>query len=280
LRLEMEKEMTTEEKTEQRKVEASVMTREFFFDRWKQETIDGLRLMESERDTLQAEAQRIAERIATLNRDIEALQAVTSMFENGEDDGKRDSFVKVTLAGVAKDRIKDWVNLEGITEILRWEKPGVKESSVRSAIARLVRDGVLLQDPPVGDIPKGSRVERRWMFNPAYKEPQPPAAPPADPPPKATKQQIAEGISKLLSHKPGGITGKDLAWLATDLGVEVEEISEVINTKMAEGTMETAMENGVDILRAKAPPGSKEDLKRTKIVDRPLFPDMERPEHA
>lgn len=273
LRLEMEKEMTTEEKT----VNGSdIVTLAFNFDKWKQDTMDGLRLMESERDMLRQERQRIDERISTLDRDIAALQTVTTTFDQ-EDEGRRDSYVKVTLAALAKDRLQAWTDLDSVTAILREEKPSVKESSVRSAIARLVRDGVLIQDPPVGELPKGTRADRRWKYNPTY---QPEIKVVVEATGQSPKQKIADGILRLMSHKPDGITGKDLAWLATDLGVEVEEISEVINTKMAEGTMETAMENGVDILRAKAPPGSKEDLKRTKIVDRPLFPDMERPEHA
>ena len=134
---------------------------------------------------------------------------------------------------------------------------------------------MLLQDPPVGEVPKGSRVERRWKVSPSYVTYQEQARE------EAASQEgasIVARIHRLLKSKPDGITGKDLAWLAADLNVEIGPIEAAI--KSMGDAVEMVKENGENILRTKAEPGSREELKRTKITDNPLFPNMDRPDHA
>ena len=115
LRLKTEEEMTEEKLVDGAKAAQAIFSpapAPFNFDSWKTETLNGLRSMEAERETLRQEAQRIAERIVFLDHDIDALRAVAESFTD-PDDAKRDSMVKTTLEGLALG-IVEWTNLEGV----------------------------------------------------------------------------------------------------------------------------------------------------------------------
>jgi len=99
----------------------------------------------SGRDVLKVKLDKAEEQKAFLEEEITGLEEQIAVIDeflgNEELVAPRDSGVKRTLETIAP-KIRKW-KFEAVVEVVREFKPRVKESSVRSAIARLVRDEVL-----------------------------------------------------------------------------------------------------------------------------------------
>lgn len=110
------------------------------------------------RDKLKARLDEAESQRAVLDEEIEGLSEQIDVIDKflGEEESvaPRDSGVKRTLETIASS-IDDW-QFDAIAEAVREFKPRVKESSVRSALARLVRDGVLSVN--------GGRGDKEWSF--------------------------------------------------------------------------------------------------------------------
>lgn len=273
-------------------VVAKICQKSFDYEEWRrdmlQTAMDGMRLLQEERAELQKKAQEISERIAKIDHDLDMMKMwiedrdVTHCFrrdvasneqtqeqptENGDAASRaRDVNVKKRLKEIAY-QFNEWTDFDVIMDTMRKEhNSDVLESSVLSALRRLVKEGVMAQEP-ADDGMRLRKEERKWkaMFI-------------DDPWNDSDKRfKVCEGVSRLLEHNPNGISGKDLAWLATEVGVDASLIEDVIKEMKH---LETVEEGGQHVLREKAPPNSVMELKRMKITDRPLFPGMDRPEHA
>lgn len=75
------------------------------------------------------------------------------------------------------------------------------------------------------------------------------------------------------------ISEKNIGWIAADLGVEPKNVRDATKVMVC-GDWEFAYEGETKVLRHKADPGSKEELKQTQIKDKPLFPGADRPPFA
>jgi hypothetical protein len=95
-----------------------------------------------------------------------------------------------------------------------------------------------------------------------------------------TEAEVIVAIEKEMKKKSHISVGeKNIGWIAADLHCEPKTVRDALKIMVA-GDFEFGYEGETKVLRRKAEPGSKEELKRTSIQDRPLFPDADRPPHA
>lgn len=196
------------------------------------------------------------------------------------EEAPRDSGIKKTLETIAS-KIDNW-NLEEVVDAVREYKPRVKESSVRSALARLVREGIL----SVGGEGKGKKV---WSFSASVVQ-EPTAVPlaPVQPPETVVKtddeilSELQARIATAVEKSMDGVDSKTLAWFVTDVGATNTHLSIVLERLVTAGIIEDASsqhEAGGHVIRRPAEPGSKEELKRVNVQGRMAFPGMEKPPH-
>jgi hypothetical protein len=260
----------------------------------------------SGRDVLQAKLDEAVSKRDELDDEIAGLEEQIGVIDKflGEEESSapRDSGVKRTIETIATS-IDGW-SLDEIASAVREYKPRVKVSSVRSALARLVKDGVLSVD--------GARGEKRWSYIPKplpddEKKPamvhtgeakvettdlppspeQAPAGEPAPAPPRAKAEdeilsELHRRISEAAAKNDDGVDSKTLAWIMADVGATSEQFELAVKRLVDAGVVEDGValtEDGGHVLRKPAEPGSKEDLKRTQVQGRMAFPGMDKPPH-
>jgi len=92
--------------------------------------------------------------------------------------------------------------------------------------------------------------------------------------------EVIMAIEKELKRKKQvRVAEKNIGWIAADLHCEPKVVRDALKL-MVEGDYEFGYDGDDKVLRRRAEPGSKEELKRTSIKDRPLFPEADRPPHA
>jgi hypothetical protein len=258
---------------------------------------------------LEAERARIDDEIDETRRRIEEVERLI----DGEfSDGVllQDVVVKILPLLVRRDGI-EWWSLEQVMNLVWKEKPGASKGSVRACLSRLSGEGKVARKkftPADGGrkvfhylepalVTPEEQTEVDFSGKDEDNGAEPDATPPETKPPAEgeqqelltepegegepwTDEQIREWFIDKLAKHPDGIDNKLLAWLVAENRATPEAISGVLQQMESEGLIESVNEGGTELVRTPAKEGSKEELKRLKIQDKPLFAGVQKPDHA
>lgn len=269
---------------------------EFVFFEWVAQAKAGLAELQARKAALEEQRAAIDEALARAGDEITALEAMLSahVAAKPEPVPMRVRGIKKALIALAKE-LPNGQEHEEADIVLRIQErvAGSKEPSIKDAIRSLGREGVFIRSTTDGVAYAASAIGAAPQ--PALEvvkdpEPHPEEAPTPEslqpgPPPApnlslmTTTEVIAALEKELKKRKTFTVAEKNIGWIAADLNVEPKVVRDALKV-MVTGDYEFAYEGESKVLRRKAAPGSKEELKRTSIKDSPLFPDAERPQHA
>jgi len=277
------------------------MTDGFDFESWLDEAQSGLDHLKAKREALVSEQETVRVALEDTDKEIAALASMLDAYIGSVPAPEPERAARVTGIKKTAKRIAgelaigvDWT-ITQLIEMVQKEVPGAPEKSCRSAIQALAKDGVYKLNPDateqsysttIGNMP-GSAQE------PETQEAQEPAAE-AQPPQGVGEQgsllpdevvqvgtaEVIIALEKEMKKRKSFAMGeKNIGWIAADLHCEPKTVRDALKI-MVDGDYEFAYEGEQKVLRRKAEPGSKEELKRTHIEDNPLFPGADRPPHA
>ena len=289
------------------------MTEGFHFETWLEEAQSGLNSLRAVRVRLETEREDLEKKLTQCDAEIAALEKMLEAHGTAPAAVEEPALPK-RVTGIKKASIAVAEELTcGVTwgedqlvNMVQGKVPGAPEKSVRRAIQSLAKDGVLIRNghtrnwsysTTIGKTP-GSPQEPEAPRRPSGVAPPPAKQESAQEPPEqgslldvpeepsppevvvvGTAEVIVAVEKEMKRKKQISVGEKNIGWIAADLHCEPKVVRDALKT-MVEGDYEFAYEGETKVLRRKAEPGSKEELKRTSIQDQPLFPDADRPPHA
>ena len=285
------------------------MTEGFDFETWLEEARAGLEALQAKREALMREKETIETALEDTDREIVALAAMLEAHSgaapklaNGAPKSNRKTGIKKAGRKIAEELTcgVEWTG-DQLAEMLAKEVPDATPKSYYSALGALAHEGVFIRtgkrgswvyETTIGKVP-GEAVQEP---SEGAEEPEAPETTDSSPEPQPTQEsgqqallpevvvvgvgEVIAAIAKELKKKQHISMGeKNIGWIAADLHCEPKTVRDALKV-MVEGDYEFGYEGETKVLRRKAEPGSKEELKRTSIKDRPLFPEADRPPHA
>lgn len=296
------------------------MTEGFDFESWLEEAQTGLEHLKAKRESLVAEQETIKIALEDTDKEIGALASMLDAYigsspasapEAEPERAARVTGIKKTAKRIAGELTigVDWT-IAQLIEMVQKEVPGAPEKSCRSAIQALAKDGVFIQSGQRGAWSYSSTIGKNPTEEPqepaeSAEETKAPEVADSAEGQESAKEAPAQGSLLDLSEEPSpaevvvvgvaevivaiekemkkrkslAMAEKNIGWIAADLHCDPKVVRDALKL-MVEGDWELAYEGDQKVLRRKAEPGSREELKRTHIKDQPLFPDADRPPHA
>jgi len=288
---------------------------EFNFGEWVEQAQSGLATLHERKKLLEEKMNAAEEDLALTNKEIIALESILSTHNKTAPEEAPPSIVRVRGVKKALKKLAGELAL-GVTwgedqliHIIQEQIPGAKESSIKDSIRTLGREGIFIrskncegtyvcettigepldediasgdaikttikvgtEDDPTALKTEGVSVEKAKAQEAQQKSLLPKATP--------TQAEIIVALEKETKKRKYFPVGeKNIGWIATDLGVESKMVRDALKV-MVTGNYEFAYEGEIKVIRHKAEPGSREELKRTRLKDQPLFPDADRPPFA
>lgn len=241
----------------------------------------GLATLEVRREDLVSQRSELDVVIADLDRKIADLHKFLGIGDQKEDEEKktttpqRDRGVLVVLRQVVGPAFREPQDFDAVAKMVRRIKPTAKESTIRSGLLRLVRDGTLEVS--------GVRGDRTWRVAPDIDcEPPAPSRDVVTRPHDVVVGDVSDHILDAVSKAKDGIDAKMIAWIMSEVGADENHFESAVRKLESEGKIEVGKSLADDstVIRLPVDPDSKEGLKRTRVGGNLLFPDMERPPHA
>lgn len=293
------------------------MTEGFDFESWLDEAQGGLEHLRAKREALLREQETTRIALEDTDKEIAALEAMLKAHigvvpKPAEEEAKapRVTGVKGCARSLAETMTIGSVMTEDqIVAMIQEHVEGAREKSCRSAIQALAKEGIFIQSGQRGAWSYSTTVGKApGEAQEPSEEPPAEEAPEADdatPAQESAQEAPAQGSLLDVSDEPSPpevvvvgtaevivalekemkkrtsfpIAEKNIGWIAADLHCDPKVVRDALKL-MVSGDYEFAYEGETKVLRRKAEPGSKEELKRTHIKDRPMFPDGDRPPHA
>jgi hypothetical protein len=266
------------------------MTDGFDFESWLEEAQNGLETLKAKREALVAKQEGIRIALEDTDKEIGALASMLDAYigsapkadEVPKTRATRTTGIKKAAKSIAEELTigVDWT-IDKLVTMIQEMVPGAPEKSCRSAIQALAKEGVYKLNPDA--------TEQSYSTTLGL---------------EPTPQQVSllEGVegaevivvgtaevitflTKKMKERTSltslTIGDKNIGWIAADLHCDPKIVRDALKIMVdGDGDYEFAYEGETKVLRRKAEPGSKEELKRTHIKDQPLFPDADRPPHA
>jgi len=260
----------------------------------------GLEALEKQHTELEARRDELEAQIGDLDTKILELRSFL-----GVEKKKRKEPIsreRGILAALRKVVAPEWGSLdicftkpqsiEVIANEVRKVKPMAKDAAINDSLRMLTQEGVLEVS--------GFRSGRRWQYpggtvpEPSQTQLETNGVPPVEDEPPVPENaptrphdeivaDVAEHIVSSITKAKDGIGAKTIAWIMGETGADEQHIEAAVKRLQSEGKVEVSQSaNGDDstVIRFPAEPGSKEELKRTKITGNLLFPNMDQPPHA
>lgn len=292
---------------------------EFDFEVWVAQAQEGLAHLKEQEKSLQQKREHIEEQLVQCGEEIAALekmlQAAGSLPEpEAPPPIKRTYGIKKETRNLAETLARGvkWKEEQLIPMVLeRFPTEQVQPQSVIKALSALTKEGVYIRTGQRGNwryestigvnpvdatpTPVPLPIHRPNTDKPEPEAPEPEtlavfpgAAGPTDTyaeKPSKEEVQLLQDIKKTMEaiekemkkRKQLSISDSTIGYIARDLSVTPATVREALKI-LAREKYEIDYEGETKILRHKKT--ERERLKDTKVTDRPLFPDADRPEHA
>jgi len=264
----------------------------FVFFEWVKQARDGLSILRQRKKSLEQEREAIEVSLIETNKEILALEAMLSAHGDikvttEESPPPRVRGIRKVLTSIAKELAigVDW-DENDLIEMVIQELPDAKTSSIQGALRILAKEGVFEREMVNGRFLCKTKIGKWKKIE-------------DDPPPHREKPTLEEQVmeedcaktvdqadviiaieKEMKKRKTFAIGDKNISWIAADLKCDPKMVRNALKVLVATMDLEIAYEGDAKVLRHKAEPGSKEELKRIPIKDNPLFPEADRPQHA
>lgn len=295
------------------------MTEGFDFESWLREANDGLETLRAKKEALTREKETVELALEDTDREIAALESmlkahtgtVPTPTEEEPQKATRVTGVKGCARALAETMVIGAIITEDqLVSMIQEHIEGAREKSCRAAIQTLAKDGVFIQSGQRGAWSYSSTIGKDPTEEPqepaeSAEETKAPEVADSAEGQESAKEAPAQGSLLDVSEEPSpaevvvvgvaevivaiekemkkrkslAMAEKNIGWIAADLHCDPKTVRDALKV-MVEGDWELAYEGDQKVLRRKAEPGSREELKRTHIKDQPLFPDADRPPHA
>lgn len=280
---------------------------EFDFGAWVSEAQTGLAHLQQRREELLRQREEVDAALAQTCEEISALEvmlqahgaaapAPTSTPEPAPKKPKVTGIKKEArlLAETIPTGVK-WKE-EQLVKMVQERLVHAPEASIRQALHSLCKDRVfartgkrgwwiyetLIGLEPVEGTPAPQEAPEPEEHPQAMNidlEPQAAEEHPEKPPANGVYDVIKALEKEMGKRKQFEMGDASIGWIAADMSVDPKVVREALRV-MVQGKYEFGYDGSMKVLRHKAKPGSKEELKRTKVGDNPLFPGADRPGHA
>jgi len=270
------------------------MTEGFDFESWLEEAHSGLKALRAKKECLLIDQETIKVSLMDIDKEIAALETMLKSHvgvvpdqEKPTTKTKKTVGIKKAARAIAESMVIGvfWTEDQYVS-MVQERIPAALDHSCRCAIQSLAKDGVLIQH--------GNRGARSYSTT-IGRSPDAAEEPAEEPPapeqgvlpnlPEVTVEDVIAALGKEMSKRSTFPVGeKNIGWIAADLHCDPKVVRDALKVMVDSGVnghfYEFAYDGEKKVLRHQAKPGSKNELKRTPISDRPLFPGADRPPHA